>query len=137
MKKVKQYEIRYKINGKTYQGKYAFVFITNTNTLAGKKNVYSDIKLDDRLLEVIFIKAKTKLDLIKILYYIFVGKTRVIPDCEFYQTSNLEMFFDSNDLPSWCIDGEELKISNNKVKVSVNSDHILLIPNVNVEKLFK
>lgn len=137
MKKIKQYEIRYKINGKTYQGKYAFIFITNTNTLAGKKNIYSDVKLNDRLLEVIFIKAKHKFDLLKILYYIFNGNTKNIPNCEFYQASNLEIFFDNDDLLSWCIDGEELKVSSNKVKISINPDHSLLIPNINVEKLFK
>lgn len=137
VKKLKQYELRYKINGKTYQGKYAFIFITNTNTLAGKKNIYDNIKLDDRLLEVMFIKAKNKLDLIRILYYVFTGKTKNIPNSEFYQTSNLEIFFENDSIPSWCIDGEELKLNTNKVKISVNSDNSLLVPDINIEKLFK
>ena len=58
--KIKLFDLRYKINGKTYHGTYSYVFVTNTNVVGGKKDIYKNIKLDDHLLEVAFVKAKSK-----------------------------------------------------------------------------
>lgn len=136
-KKTEKYDLQYKINGKTYKGTYSFIFITNTTTIGGKKNIYSNIKLNDRLLEVAFLKSYTKKDLLKTLFYIITNRSKQIPNVEFYQTSNIEIIFDKPLERSWCIDGEELVLNSSRVKISVNSDSSLLVPTIHLEKLFK
>lgn len=137
LKKIDRFDVKYKINGKTYQGKYSFIFILNTNTLAKKKNICKDVKLDDRLIEIGFIKVYKKIDLLKVLFYAITSQIEKIPSIEFYQTSNVEIIFDKPLEKSWCIDGEELKLSTSKIKINVNSDSSMQVPNVNVKKLFK
>ena len=136
-KKVELYDIKYKINNKFYQGIYSYVFITNTNTVGGKKNIYKDVKLNDKLLEVIFVKAKTKLQLLKVFYYIFRSKIADCPYVEFYKTSHIDINVQDNKSVSWCIDGEELNIDSSKIKININSNSSMLIPNKNIDKLFK
>lgn len=136
-KKVELYDIKYKINNKFYQGIYSYVFITNTNTVGGKKNIYKDVKLNDKLLEVIFVKAKTKLQLLKVFYYIFRSKIADCPYVEFYKTSHIDISVQDNKSVSWCIDGEELNIDSSKIKININSNSSMLIPNKNIDKLFK
>lgn len=136
-KKVELYDIKYKINNKSYQGIYSYAFITNTNTVGGKKNIYKDVKLNDKLLEVIFVKAKTKLQLLKVFYYIFRSKIADCPYVEFYKTSHIDINVQDNKSVSWCIDGEELNIDSSKIKININSNSSMLIPNKNIDKLFK
>lgn len=137
LKKIDRFDLKYKVNGKTYQGKYSFIFILNTNTLAKKKNICKNVKLDDRLIEVGFIKVYKKIDLLKVLFYAMTSQIEKIPSIEFYRTSNVEITFDKPLEKSWCVDGEELKLSTSKIKISINSDSSMQVPNVNIEKLFK
>lgn len=136
-KKFKYFNLKYKVNGKTYQGKYSHIFITNTTNIGGKGRVYKDVKLDDHLFEVAALKIDSKIDIIKALYYILTSKIEKIPKLEFYKTSNIEILFDEEQELNWCIDGEELKINTSKVKINVNSDNTMLVPTKNIDKLFK
>lgn len=134
--KIKFYNIEYKIDGKSYAGKYSFVFITNTNHIAGVKDIYKDIKLDDDCFEVVFCKMRTRKELIKALIEM---KTKGIPnisDIEFYQTNNLEITFKKKHKYSWCVDGEEFKSNNQKFIFQINKNMDMLIPKKNIDKLF-
>lgn len=135
--KLRFYNIEYKIDGKTYFGSYSFVFITNTNHIAGVKNIYDDIKLDDDKFEVVFCKMKTKKELLKALVEM---KTKGIPnitDVNFYQTNNLEITFKKKFKSSWCMDGEELKTDSKNFVFQINKNMDMLIPKKNIDKLFE
>lgn len=136
-KKTDIFNIMYKVNGKTYTGDYSYIFITNSTNIGGKKNVFPMTKLNDKLLEVTFIKSKSKWSLFKTLICILTSKTDKIKDLEFYQTNKLEIIFNNSTSCNWCIDGEQYNVNTNKFKFSINSDTSLLVPDVNVEKLFK
>lgn len=134
--KINFFNVEYKIDGKVYSGHYSFIFITNTNHIAGMKDVYQDIKLDDDCFEVVFCKMKTKKDLIKALLTIKTKGIPNVPDVEFYQTNNLEIIFKKKSKMSWCIDGEELKTYNKKFIFQINKEMKMLIPKKNISKLF-
>ncbi len=136
-KKTEKFDLRYKINGKTYHGIYSYIFISNASVIGGKKNIYKDIKLNDHMLEVAFIKAFSKLELLKVLYYVFSSKIENNPLIEFYRTSHVDITFNDNKSTSWCIDGEELKLNSCKIKINVNSDNSMLVPTKYVDKLFR
>ena len=131
------FDLRYKINGKTYHGTYSYVFVTNTNVVGGKKDIYKNIKLDDHLLEVAFVKAKSKKELLEVFYSIMTSNIANNSNIEFYQSSNIEIIFNQDEELPWCIDGEQLVLNTSKVKINVNSDNMLLVPNKNINNLFK
>lgn len=136
-KRIKSFNLRYKVNGRIYQGNYSHIFITNATNVAGKKNVYQNVKLNDHLLEVAFLKISSKLELIKTFYYIMTSRIEKISGLEMYKTSQIEITFDNLPTSTWCVDGEELKVTSSKVKITVNSDHNMLVPTKNIDKLFK
>lgn len=135
--KIKFYDIEYKIDGRTYSGSYSFVFITNSNHVAGIKDVYQDIKLDDDCFEVVFCKMKNRKELVKALVEL---KTKGVPKMtgiEFHQTNNLEITFNKKPKISWCIDGEEYKTDNKKFLFQVNQNIKMLVPKKNINNLFE
>lgn len=131
------YHIKYKINSKTYEGYYSYIFITNANTVGGKKNIYKDIKLNDHMLEMAFVKAKNKMELLNVLKHILFSKIDKCPYIEFYKSSHVDINFLDNKDSVWCVDGEKLVLDNIKIKINVNSNNSLLIPSKNKDKLFK
>lgn len=134
--RLKMYDISYTIDGKKYDGKYSFIFITNSSRIAGVSNIYSDVKLDDNKFEVLFCDIKSKASLIKNLYYFRTKEPNEISNFKYFKTNNLEITF--SDIPdnSWCLDGEEMKHRKKNFKFTINKDMYMLVPNTNIDKLF-
>ena len=65
--KLKSYNIKYEIDGKTYEGNYSFIFITNSSSVAGVSDIYPDVKLDDNKFEVLLCNINNKTTLLKAL----------------------------------------------------------------------
>ena len=135
--KINSYNVRYKIDGKTYEGKYSFFFITNASRVAGINDVYYNIKLDDNKFEVAFCHVKNKAEMIK--YFILLNNmdAKDVPGITYYQTDNLEIEFLDSPKASWCIDGEEYKTNNRIFKFRIDRKTKMMLPKQNVGKLFK
>lgn len=54
----KLYDITYTIDNEKYRGLFTFILISNANHIAGVKNIYKDVKLDDNQLEVVLCTLK-------------------------------------------------------------------------------
>ena len=135
--KIKQYNIQYEIDGIEYNGEFSFIFITNTSRVGGVNNIYQDVLLDDNMFEVAFCSVKNKKDLIKTFYNIKTKDINNISNIKYYRTNNVKIIFDNVPNASWCIDGEELKHNNQEFIFSVDKSSNMLIPKVNIKKLFK
>lgn len=135
--KINSYRIRYKIDGKTYEGEYSFFFITNASRVAGFDDVYYDIKLDDNKFEVAFCHVKNKVELMK--YFILLNNmdAKDVPGITYYQTNNLEIEFLDSPKVSWCIDGEEYKSAKKTFSFSIDRETKMMCPKKNLVKLFK
>ena len=134
--KIHSYDVRYKIDGKTYEGKYSFFFITNASRVAGLNDVYYDIKLDDNKFEVAFCHVKNKAEMMKIFIMLNNMDAKDVPGITYYQTDNLEIEFLTKPKVSWCIDGEEYKTDNQKFCFSIDRETKMMLPKENVVKLF-
>ena len=66
LNKLHHYDIRFKVDGKEYEGTYSFIFISNSSRIAGMPDVYYDVKLDDKMFEVALANPKNKGELIKL-----------------------------------------------------------------------
>lgn len=135
--KTKLYDISYEVNGEKYRGLFTLVLISNANHVAGIKNVYKDVKLDDNKFEIVFCNIKKKKDILKSLYFFTMYDSSKVPGFYFYRTDKIKIKINNADGDSWCIDGEKLDHDNHKYNISIINDVKILIPRKNVKKLFK
>lgn len=135
--KINRYDIRYKVNGKTYEGKYSFIFITNSSRVAGVSDIYYDVKLDDNRFEVALADIKTKKDMLKMLVLISTIDVKDIPGITYYRTNNFDIEFLNVPKTSWCIDGEEYRTDAKKFHFEVEQNMTMLMPNERIKKLFQ
>lgn len=136
LKKIKRYHIIYEIDNVIFEGKFSFVFITNSSRIAGLNNVYHDVLLDDNKFEIALCDVKSKRDLIKTFYLIRTKNIQDIPNVRYYQTDNLKITFDKIPTSSWCVDGEELDHENKVFTLKINKRCNMLLPKKNISKLF-
>ncbi len=134
--KIHSYDVRYKVDGKTYEGRYSFFFITNASRVAGLNDVYYDIKLDDNKFEVAFCHVKNKRELMKVFFLVNNMDLKDVPGITYYQTNNLELEFLTNPKVSWCIDGEEYISSRKKFIFRIDRETNMMLPKKNVVKYF-
>ena len=136
-KKTKLYDISYEINNEEYRGLFSLVLISNANHIAGIKNIYKEVKLDDNNFEVIFCTIKKMKDIFKSLYFFTKYDISKVPGFYFYKTNKIKIKINNPEEETWCIDGEKLEnhIDNNYIIETINNIKILT-PKKNVKKLF-
>ena len=135
--KIHRYHIKYKVDGKEYEGTYSFIFVTNSSRVAGQPDVYYDVKLDDNMFEVAFANVKNKKEMLKMLVLLSTMDVKKIPGITYYQTNSLEINFLTGPKSSWCIDGEEYKSTSMNYIFKVEQDMKMLVPKENMNKLFE
>lgn len=134
--KIKNYNIKYEVNDKKYEGNYSFIFITNSSSVAGVDNIYPDVKLDDNKFEVLLCETKSKLKLLKMISMLKKQDIRTIPNLKYYKTDKIKIIFDEVPNDSWCLDGEEMKHNNKEFNFCISKEVNVLLPKTNIDKLF-
>lgn len=134
--KIKINHVKYKVDGEVKEGDFSFIFITNSSRVGGIDEVLPDTKLDDNKFEVLLCNIKNKTDIVKSLVYVKNNGVYNVPGCEYYSTDKLELEFESIPDLSWGLDGEKYISETNKFIFKINKDITVLLPNVNINKLF-
>ena len=135
-KEIKTYDLTYRVNKKEVTGKYSFIFVTNTSRIAGFNGIYTDVKLDDKMFEVVLCKSTDKKEILKILYLLKTRNLEDIKEIEYYKTNNIEIEF-NEEIPSWCIDGEKYEQKDKKFLFTVDDNTKMIMPKKNIDKLFE
>ncbi len=133
---LKFFNVKYSIDGIEHEGKFSFIFITNSSRISGIDNVVPDVKLDDNKFEVLMMDIKNKWDIFKAIYYIKRREVNEVPGYLYVKTDNIKLEFDEVP-PSWCIDGDELTHDSKTFEIKINKDNHMLIPSRNIDKLFE
>ena len=134
--RLKTYDIKYEVDEKEYSGKYSFIFITNSSSVAGVSNIYPDVKLDDNKFEVLLCDVRSKIGLLKALSMLKRKDIRSIPNFQYYKTDNFKVIFNNHVEDSWCLDGEEMKHHQRSFSFYISKEINVLVPKVNIDKLF-
>ena len=135
--KTKLHDITYEIEGEKYRGLFSLILISNANHIAGVKNIYKDVKLDDNQLEVVFCTIRKRKDIIKSLYFLTLYGPSQVPGLYFYRTNDIKIQINNDEYKPWCIDGEKLENnSQNKYHIEIVNKVKVLIPKKNISKLF-
>ena len=59
------WNIKYEVNGEVKEGRFSFIFITNSSRIGGVDNIYDDVKLNDNKFEVLMCDIKNKFDMLR------------------------------------------------------------------------
>ena len=130
------YNVKYTVDGQTFDKKCSFIFITNSSRIGGFNNIYDDVKLDDNKFEVLLLDIKSKWDIVKSVHYLIRRELSDIPGATYLKTDNLKIEFEDVP-PSWCIDGDDMQHNEKTFEIKVSKDINMLLPVKNIEKLFE
>ena len=135
-KKTKLYDITYEIDGEKYRGLFSLILISNANHIAGVKNIYKDVKLDDNQFEIVFCTIRKRKDIIKSLYFLTLYGPSKVPGIRFYKTNNIKITINTPTNLAWCIDGEKLEETPKQYNIKTENKVKILVPTKNTKKLF-
>ena len=133
---LKFFNIKYTVDGEVKEGKFSFIFITNSSRISGINDIVPDVKLDDNMFEVFLMDIRSKFDIFKAVHYITRKDIGNIPGCIYFKTSNIKLEFEEVP-PSWCIDGDELSHNDKVFDIKINKDNNMIVPCKNLDKLFE
>lgn len=134
--KTKLYDITYTVNNEEYRGLFSFVLITNANRVAGIKNFYKDIKLNDNQFEILMCNIIKLRSIIKTLYFFTRYDASKIPGFYFYKTDTFKFKFNNELKIPLCIDGESLDDMSGEYEIRIDHDVKVLMPSKNIRSLF-
>ena len=130
------HDITYIVDGEEYNGLYSFMFVANATRIAGVNNVFHNVKLNDDKFEVLFCNLRRRKDVLRTLYYLRKTDITHVPGFYFHKASNIKIKINDEKKLAWCIDGEKLEIDSSEIEIKVDKNVKLMIPEVNIEKLF-
>lgn len=130
------YEVEYEVNNEIYHGFYSLALVSNATRIAGIKNIYKDVKLNDGNFEVLFCNLRTKQEIIKSLFYLTKSDITKVPGFYFHKTNHLKIRFINKLKKPWCIDGERLSENPNTYEIKVTDDLKMLVPEKINDELF-
>lgn len=130
------YEITYEVDGECYHGLYSFALISNANRIAGIKNFYQNIKLNDNKFEVLFCNLTNKKDIVKSLVYLATNDITKVPGFYFHKTDNINVIFHEKLKKPWCLDGEKYSSNITNYKIEIVRDVKVMIPKKVIPNLF-
>lgn len=132
----KLYELEYTVNGLTYHGYYSLILISNANRIAGFNNIYKNVKLDDDKFEIMFCNITRRKDLVKTLILLIKTGITNVPGIYCHTCNEIEISFMEDVKNNWTIDGEKLRDSKRKYRITIDKNLKMLLPKKNIPKLF-
>ncbi len=130
------YNIKLQIDNKFYSETCSLILISNSNTIAGIKNFYKDIKLDDSEFEILVCNLTDRKRIIKSLASLTTKDVTSLYGFKTFKAKYLKIWFDNNGNKSWTLDGEEYKSRSKTYEIKIDKKIKVLIPKNNIKKLF-
>lgn len=130
------YDVTIEVDGVKHNGLVSFLLISNANRIAGIKNFYKDVKLDDDKFEVLVCNLKTKKDIMRSLLYLKTNDITKVSGFSFYKANHLKITFNEKLRRPWCYDGERLESKEQIYDVKIIPNVKMLLPKSISKELF-
>lgn len=122
---IKPYNVKYNVNGRKYEGEYLLGMVLNTTSVGGVlKIAHEDIKLDDGLFEILFIKNPKNITEYNQILEGLITSSFDQSIFHYTQANYIEIELEENT--SWSLDGEEVR-ANKKVEIFNLNNKIQII----------
>lgn len=133
--KLRRYKAEIEIDGEKMDGYYSLIMVSNSDHVAGVDRFHKNVCLNDGEMEVLLCQARTKGQFVRNFLQLFVGR----PTNEIKSLKAKDIKIKLIDRPSkkWCIDGEKYEYSGDTFRIKANKKMNILVPEKNVNKLFK
>ncbi len=132
---IKLYKSEIEIDKRKFQGDYSLILISNSNHIAGMGNFYKDVTLNDGVMEVLLFNARNIFSFAWnfILFKLGFTNKHIIR----LLGKDIKVEFVEEERAVWGIDGEKCPLNSNLYDISLQDQMKFLIPNKNINKLFK
>ncbi len=127
-KKLKSYKVKYTVDGKTKRGKYTIFVASNSTSVAGFKNFYKNVDLNDGKVEIGMIYAKNRKELLNCMAQLVMGGVENVKDSIKFSTDKIEIEFSKVLDKKWDVDGEKFNFDSKKYLIEVKHKISLLVP---------
>ena len=122
------YNITYEIDGAKYNQPCSFALISNANQFAGIRNVYKDVKINDKKFEVLICDLKRKPEILGALLAITTSNVKNANGFKFFRTNNFKISFNRFLKKPWCIDGEKYDKELLEYEIKIEDSIKMLLP---------
>lgn len=109
-KKLKTYDITYNIDDFELSGSYSLIIISNSTTIAGFRNFYRSVELNDGKVEIALLDVNKRRLLFKNMLQMLFASATGASDAIRYTASKFTMKFAEPMRTKWDLDGEEKEI---------------------------
>lgn len=128
--KLKSYNLKYIVDGITYKAQTTICIISNSTSVAGFRNFYKNIDLNDGKFEVAMINSKTRQKLFNTMIELVFGGVENVSDVTKFSASKVEIEFENILDKKWDVDGEKLDLDSKKYIIESKHKISLLIPKI-------
>lgn len=132
--KTKLYDFTCKLDNKIIYGKYSFILVSNATRVAGIKNIYKDVKLDDSKFEVLLCSLTNIKDVLDCLVALTKKNIYSVSGIEIYKTSYFEIGTKTIPL-TFSLDGEKFETKSKNISFQIKNTMKIQVPTKNLKKL--
>jgi len=122
------YQITYELEGEKHTEKCSFALISNANKVAGIRNMYKDVKINDGQFEVLLCNLRKKSEIIRALFAIASSNITTANGFKFFRTDYLKINFEEHLKKPWCLDGEKFDCDVLEYEIRTNTTLKMLLP---------
>jgi len=132
---MKKYNMEIIIDGVKLNGSYSLIMVSNANHIAGIKDFYKDVYLNDGELEVLLCNSVNIFEILtNFIKFMCSKKTNKIISLK---AKNINIKINDNIENKWCIDGECYNCDGTWYNIKVKDRMQFLIPKKKSKRIFK
>jgi len=132
--KTKIYDFNLEIDDKKIYGKYSFILVSNATRIAGIKNFYKDVKLNDSRFEIFLCTLTNKKDLLDCLFKLTKNNIDSVSGIEIYKTQKLKIKSKEENV-IFSLDGEKYETNKKDICFEIKNKMKIQVPQKNLKEL--
>ena len=132
---IKMYKSEIEVDGRKFTGDYSLMMVSNSNHIAGMSSFYRSVTLNDGVMEVLLLNSRhiIPFGINFLLFKLGFSNKHIIR----LLGKDIKVTFVDEERAVWGIDGERCPLNSNFYDIKIGGQMKFLIPNKNVDKLFK
>lgn len=132
--KTKIYDFNLEIDGKKIYGKYSFILVSNATRIAGIKNFYKEVKLNDSVFEIFLCTLTNKKDVIDYIFKLTKNNIDSVSGIEIYKAKKFKINSKEENV-IFSLDGEKYETNKKEMCFEIKNKMKIKVPQKNLKEL--